>query len=245
MDQTEPVRDPEPPIELSVDLLLRAYASGVFPMADTESGAVHWYRPDPRAVIPLAVEGDGVAAGTPVFRISRSLRQRVRSGRFRITTDLAFADVLRACARDGERDTGCWLTDELMRAYDDMHDAGYAHSIEAWLDGDGGPMLVGGLYGVLVGGLFAGESMFSAADAGGTDASKVCMVHLVDTLRRIGALVLDTQFYTEHLGRFGAIEVDGEDYLHAVDYAVRASCAWPAPGELAMPGIVGMAEPGG
>jgi len=169
------------------------------------------------------------------FRVSRSPRQRVRSGRFEVTTDLAFERVMRLCARTGRPEQGCWLTEGLIRGYLGLHRGGQAHSVEAWLGEGGQRRLAGGLYGVHLGGLFAGESMVSLPEAGGTDASKVCLVYLVDTLRRIGARVLDVQFTSEHLARFGCVEVPADAYERAVASAVMLPCLWPKPGALPEP----------
>lgn len=203
-----------------VDGLLAAYQAGVFPMGGErgplgEPGPIMWYDPDPRAIIPL----NGL-------RVPRTLRQRVRSGRFRITSDTAFERVLAACAasRPGREET--WIDARIASAYAALHRAGHAHTVEAWLDTDDGPFLVGGLYGVSVGGLFAGESMFSVPEHGGTDASKVCLVHLVAHLRRRGFALLDTQFITTHLARLGAIEIPRTEYRVRLKRALTIDAVW-------------------
>ncbi|GAB4384716.1 MAG: leucyl/phenylalanyl-tRNA--protein transferase [Phycisphaerales bacterium] len=197
--------------------LLEAYRHGLFPMADPLSRMIRWYDPDPRAIIPLE---------PGAFRVPRSLRQRVRSGRFQITSDTAFERVIRACARP-EKPEECWIDASIIEAYCTLHRHGHAHSIEAWLAGPEGRLrLVGGLYGVALGGLFAGESMFSRPDLGGTDASKVCLVHLVGHLRRRGYLLLDTQFSNPHMARFGCREIPRLDYHRLLRAAVQASCSW-------------------
>ena len=173
------------------DLLLRAYAIGVFPMSDSrEAHDVYWVEPRRRAIIPL-----------DRFHLSRSLIKTLRSGRFEVTLDRAFADVVRRCA---ERDD-TWINDEIERSYNLLHSAGHAHSVEAWADGE----LVGGLYGVRLGAAFFGESMFSRR----TDASKVALAWLVARMRVGGFRLLDCQFMTEHLRRLGAIEIDQQAYL--------------------------------
>jgi leucyl/phenylalanyl-tRNA--protein transferase len=192
-------------------MLLWAYRHGVFPMADEEHGVIRWFSPDPRAILPLES-----------FCIPASLARRVRSGRFEIVTDTAFELVMRQCAapRPGREST--WIDERLIRAYTALHERGNAHSVEAWRDGH----LVGGLYGVHLGAAFFGESMFSRPGRGGTDASKVCLVHLVERLRRGGFTLLDTQFWTEHLARFGCIEIPRRQYLRCLDEAVRREANW-------------------
>lgn len=209
-----------------LDQILSAYRRGFFPMADLHTGVIQWHNPEVRGVIPL----DG-------FRVARTLRQRVRSGRYVITSDQAFAATIVGCA--DPRRPGAWIDETIVRTYRLLHDAGYAHSIEAWLpperEGDR-PVLVGGLYGVAIGGAFFGESMFSRPDLGGTDASKVCLVHLVAHLRRRGFQLLDTQMWSWHLEQFGCVEVEREEFLPMLAGAVRAkSKGWspfePSPGD--------------
>lgn len=174
-----------------------------------EDGVIRWYSPDPRGVIPL----DG-------FLVSRRLARVVRSHRFEIAVDRAFPDVIRACAaadRDAE-DPGSWINGEIEESYVALYRKGIAHSVEAWRDGQ----LVGGLYGVAIGGAFFGESMFHRA----TDASKVALVALVDRLRARGYQLLDTQWVTPHLERFGAIEVPRSEYLQLLDESLRVECAF-------------------
>jgi leucyl/phenylalanyl-tRNA--protein transferase len=200
---------------LSVRALLCAYRAGIFPMGEP-GGGVAWFDPDPRAIIPLQ---------PGLFRVPRSLRQRVRSTRFDVRTDTAFERVVRACARAHARQ-GVWLTPAIIRAYTALHRAGHAHSVEAYLRGPEGETLAGGLYGVAVGGLFAGESMFSLPGAGGADASKVCLVHLVAHLRQRGFLLLDTQFSTPHLERFGCVEIPRAEYRRRLAHALASEPAW-------------------
>ena len=177
------------------DLLLAAYASGWFPMADDE-GQISWYSPDPRGIIPLQT-----------FHVPARLRRVVRQGRFRIELDAAFEAVVRACA-EAERDpgdAGTWISEEIIESYCALHRLGHAHSVEAW-EGD---RLVGGLYGVALGGAFFGESMFHRR----ADASKVALVALVERLRARGFSLLDTQWVTDHLQQFGALEIPRPMYL--------------------------------
>lgn len=198
--------------------LLEAYARGAFPMGVPGTSRVRWFSPDPRTILPL-----------DAFHIPRSLGQRVRSGRFLVTSDQAFGEVMRACARPRENEPETWITPVIRRAYAELHTLGHAHSVEAWLVGQGGERaLVGGLYGVSLGGFFAGESMFSRPELGGTDASKVCLVHLVGHLRRRGFTLLDVQFQTPHLERFGCIEVAREEYLALLGAALVVPASWGA-----------------
>jgi leucyl/phenylalanyl-tRNA---protein transferase len=189
--------------DLEPGTLLAGYRAGLFPMGTGRGGRppMGWWSPDPRGVLPL----DGL-------RVSRSLRRAVP--RFEVRVDTAFGEVVRACA-DPTRD-GRWITPEVERAYARLHGLGWAHSVECWQDGE----LVGGLYGVAVGGLFAGESMFHRA----TDASKVALVALVDLLRRgvePSARVLDVQWGTPHLARLGVVEVPRAEYLRRLGPALR------------------------
>lgn len=177
-------------LELSPQLLLSAYCQGVFPMADHD-GVIRWYDPNPRTIIPL-----------DTFHVPRRLGRTVRNGPYEMRVDTAFREVIVACA-DPDREGG-WISEEIIDAYERMYTLGFAHSVETWLDG----RLVGGLYGVAVNGLFAGESMFSHE----RDASKVALVHLVERLRRGRFTLLDTQFSTEHLAQFGILEVSRSVY---------------------------------
>ncbi len=188
--------------ELTPELLLAAYAQGVFPM-DVE-GEIRWFLPDPRAILPLES-----------FHASRNLRQLCRSGRFEVRTDTAFDAVIRAC---GDRPEGTWISEEIVAAYTALHRIGVAHSVEAF---DGGA-LAGGLYGVAMGGAFFGESMFHRR----RDASKVALVSLVERLRARGFALLDVQFITPHLKRFGAVEISCEAYLKRLASVVRRDCCW-------------------
>lgn len=191
--------------ELQLELLLEAYCRGWFPMVDPRDGAVEWFSPDPRAILPL-----------DRFHVPGSLGRVVRAARFDVRADSAFEHVMRACAASRSEDDLTWLDDRMIEAYVELHRAGHAHSIEAWRDG----RLVGGLYGVSIGGAFFGESMFSLPTLGGTDASKVCLVHLVNWLNQRGFTLLDTQWSTEHLERFGVIEISRHAYLRLLADAV-------------------------
>lgn len=278
-----------------VELLLGAYRQGAFPMgaegvdglAGTEPGAaatahapvlglagafagqVDWLSVDPRSIVPLRERDGGRVT------ISRSLRARVRSGRFTITSDRAFEQVIRACAQAPRKNSGLdaqlaaddgaradapldrdlanaadadghahrqvdgagrsWINAWIIDAFCKLHAAGHAHSIEAWLmpaaagqgaTGERGPILVGGLYGVHIGAAFFGESMFSKPARGGTDASKVCFVHLVHHLRRRGFALLDTQYSNPHMARLGTVEIASDAYLARLADAVDIPTVW-------------------
>ena len=184
------------------ELLLRAYASGWFPMGTGRRGRIEWFSPDPRGILPL-----------DAFRTSARLRRTLRQGTFDLRLDTAFADVMRACAARDET----WITSSIVDSYVRLHELGFAHSVEAWQDG----RLVGGLYGVALGGAFFGESMFHTV----TDASKVALVALVERLTSRGFTLLDIQWVTPHLATFGAVDVPRDDYLarlrHALEHPAR------------------------
>lgn len=176
---------------LEPGLLVHAYRQGVFPMG-MDDGSIGWFSPDPRGIIPL----DRFHAPARLLRVRRSRR-------FGTTVNRAFEAVMRACAAD--REEGTWITDDIIAAYVELHQQGLAHSVEVWR----GDALVGGLYGVHLGGAFFGESMFHAE----TDASKVALVALVERMRDRGFSLLDVQWVTPHLERFGAVEIPRTDYL--------------------------------
>ena len=189
---------------LGADLLVDAYAHGIFPWPLSD-GSLYWWSPDPRAIIPL----DGL-------HVSRSLRRTLRRGHLRHTVDRAFEEVVRACAtRPGE---GTWIIPEMITAYVELHRRGFAHSVEVWQ----GSRLVGGVYGVAVGGTFSGESMFHRVD----DASKVALVHLVAHLRAGGFTLFDVQLLTPHLATLGAVAVERDTFLRLLHSAPAAT--WPA-----------------
>ncbi|HEY0219585.1 MAG TPA: leucyl/phenylalanyl-tRNA--protein transferase [Afipia sp.] len=187
--------------EITPEVLLRAYACGIFPMAESaDDPTLFWVEPELRGVIPL----DG-------FRVSSRLARTVRSGTFHVTVNTAFARTVDGCAapQEGREDT--WINRRIRELYTALHQTGHCHSVEAWQDGD----LVGGLYGVSLGGAFFGESMFHRA----RDASKVALVHLVARLIAGGFTLLDTQFVTAHLRSFGAVEVPRRRYRTMLDAA--------------------------
>jgi leucyl/phenylalanyl-tRNA--protein transferase len=185
---------------LTPQLLLSAYSQGIFPMAHEDG--IYWYDPDPRAVLPL----DGL-------HISRSLARILKQNKFEIRVDSAFTAVMRACAASAPDREETWISEEFISVYTDLHNLRFAHSVEAWFEGK----LVGGLYGVAVRGLFAGESMFSRQ----ANASKVALVYLVNRLRERGFLLLDVQFLTDHLQRLGAIEVSQVSYKRLLAQAMQ------------------------
>lgn len=181
------------------DLILKAYRHGLFPMAHPGgTGEIGWYCADPRGVIPLDDR----------FHVPGSLRRVVRSGRFEIRADTDFEGVMRSCAAPRPKEKLTWINEEIICAYVRLHQEGWAHSVEAWRVGERGQKrMVGGLYGIAIGGVFFGESMFSRADLGGRDASKVCLVALVTHLRSRGYVLLDAQAVNPHLKQFGCMEV--------------------------------------
>ena len=199
---------------LNPDLLLRAYAAGIFPMADSaEDPEIFWVDPEWRGIIPLRT-----------FHVPQRLRRTIRSGVFQVRCDTAFVEVIRGCAAPAPDRPRTWINDEIVRIYTELFRRGFAHSVETWYEGE----LVGGLYGVAINGAFFGESMFSRT----TDASKVALVHLVARLIRSGYVLLDTQFVTEHLQRFGAVEIPRAEYRRRLSVAL----ATPA---LFQPGLAG------
>jgi leucyl/phenylalanyl-tRNA--protein transferase len=194
--------------DLTPDLLLSAYAMGIFPMADgRDDPGLHWIDPRNRGVFPL-----------DAFRISRSLARVIRQERFTVTTDRAFGEVVAACARAD----GTWISHRIERLYNDLHAAGHAHAVEVW-DAD---RLAGGVYGVTLGAAFFGESMFSRT----RDASKVALAWTVHRLRAGGFRLFDTQFLTRHLASLGAIELPRETYRAALAGALAGEAFWNPPG---------------
>lgn len=179
-------------MKLTPSILLNAYCRGCFPMAE-EDGTIYWYDPDPRTIMPL----DGL-------HVSRSLARRIRRGGFAVRFDTAFRQVMIGCAEPAPGREQTWISAEFIDVYTQLHEAGFAHSVETWIDGE----LAGGVYGVSIGGLFAGESMFSRR----TDASKIALAHVVERLRQRGLTLFDVQFTTEHLKRLGAVEIPRSQY---------------------------------
>lgn len=185
------------------DLLLRAYSLGWFPMGTGRRGRIEWFSPDPRGILPL-----------DTFHAPARLARVVRQARFQVRVDTAFETVMRACATRDET----WITDDIVNSYVALHRVGFAHSVETWQDGE----LVGGLYGVAIGGAFFGESMFHTV----TDASKVALVSLVERLKARGFTLLDTQWLTPHLAQFGGVEIRRDDYLERLAAALPLACSF-------------------
>lgn len=198
-----------------VEAVLGLYRQGWFPMADPDSGQTEWVQPRARAVLPLQT-----------FHVPRRLEDRVRSRRFIIRTDTDFAGVVRGCAevRAGREET--WINDEISGVFQLLHRAGHAHSVEAWLPTPAGEVLVGGVYGLSMGAAFAGESMFSRPELGGTDASKVCLVHLARHLRARGYALLDAQLANHHTAQFGLQEIDADAYQAQLRVLALQTRSW-------------------
>jgi len=195
MSQSEP---------LSAEQLIYAYASGYFPMGN-EEGEIRWYNPDPRAIIPIES-----------YAPAKSLRPILNKGIFECRMNQAFEQVMRHCSQPRSESDGVWISEEIIQAYTDLHRAGLAHSVEVYVEGE----LVGGLYGVCLGGAFFGESMFSLV----SNASKVAFHHLLVRLREQGFDLLDTQFINDHVERLGAIEIPQADYFAILKKALTKKC---------------------
>jgi leucyl/phenylalanyl-tRNA---protein transferase len=194
-------------VQLTPELLIEAYCFGIFPMAG-EDGIVRWYDPEPRAIIPL-----------DTFHVPKRLARTVRQGVFEIRYDTDFARVMEYCAELAPGRETTWISQEFIDVYSELQQHGFAHSVEAWHNG----ALVGGLYGVAINGLFAGESMFSHM----RDASKVALVHLVERLRRGGYRLLDTQFISgDHMLQFGTIEMSRREYRQRLAEALATPATW-------------------
>ncbi len=186
-------------LSLSAPLLLEGYRRGLFPMA-LDDGEIGWFSPDPRGIIPLEPDG---------FYLPHGLKRRLKKNPFELRFNGAFEAVMRACAQREET----WISEEIIRSYRDLHLLGYAHSVECWQEGE----LVGGLYGVALQGVFFGESMFHTV----TDASKVALVRLVETLRLRNFSLLDIQWTTPHLKTFGALDISRTEYLRRLGIALQ------------------------
>ncbi|MGK6355920.1 leucyl/phenylalanyl-tRNA--protein transferase [Sphingomonas sp. DT-207] len=196
-----------PPLELDPGLVLRAYAMGVFPMADhRQAASVYWVEPKLRGILPL-----------DRFHLSRSLRKTILAERFRVTTDQTFERILQLCAQSAPDRPDTWINGPIERVFTELHHQGFAHSIECWI----GDELAGGLYGLALGRAFFGESMVTRV----RDASKVAFAHLVARLKAGGFTLLDCQFQTDHLGSLGAIEIPRDDYVALLGAALGDSAA--------------------
>ncbi|RWR32817.1 leucyl/phenylalanyl-tRNA--protein transferase [Sinirhodobacter populi] len=193
--------------QLTAGMLLAGYAQGIFPMAESrDASELHWFEPHRRGILPL----DG-------FHISRSLARDIRRGRFTIRLDSAFHAVVEGCADRPET----WINAELFELYDTLFTFGHAHSIEVWR----GPDLVGGTFGITLGGAFFGESMFSRV----TNASKIALAYAVDHLREAGFSLFDTQYLTPHLASLGGMEIPRDEYRRRLAVALRHSADFTAP----------------
>lgn len=195
---------------LTPEILLRAYAVGLFPMAEhRDDPTLYWIDPEKRGVLPL-----------DDFHIPRRLRRTVRRNEFEVRCNTAFTDVIRACAAPAEGRDESWINDEIVSLYTTLNEMGRAHSVEAWQDGK----LVGGLYGVALGAAFFGESMFSTV----RDASKVALVHLVARMKKGDFELLDTQFVTDHLAQFGVVEMPRSGFRQLLASALDRSASFPS-----------------
>ena len=205
-------------IEVTPELMLRAYRVGLFPMAETRRGQrLYWLDPELRGILPL-----------DAFHLPRRLLRTTLAGPYRVTANEAFAAVIAGCASSAPGREDTWINDDIERLFIALHRQGHAHSVECWA----GDTLVGGLYGVSLGGVFFGESMFSNA----RDASKVALVHLVARMRLGAYALLDTQFVTSHLAQFGAVEIPRDAYKAMLATAVQTAATWisaPDPADLA------------
>jgi len=197
-------------LEITPEVLLKAYSCGIFPMAESATDpGMFWVEPKLRGIIPL-----------DRFHVSRRLRRTVRQKLFDIRVDTAFDQLIGLCAETTKSRKDTWINRRIRQLYNELHQAGYCHSIECWQENQ----LVGGLYGVRLGGAFFGESMFSRV----RDASKVALVHLVERMRAGGFVLLDTQFNTDHLSQFGAIEVPKDDYENMLADALEVKADFHA-----------------
>ncbi|MBM3159978.1 MAG: leucyl/phenylalanyl-tRNA--protein transferase [Bacteroidetes bacterium] len=189
---------------LSVNLLLNAYKQGVFPMSDAQ-GEINWYFPNPRAIIPIET-----------YKPSKSLRNILNRKIFEVKINTSFVEVMRACSVPRYTGDGCWISEEMIAAYSELNKLGFAHSVEAFQNG----ILVGGLYGVQIGGVFFGESMFTNV----SNASKVAFHELLEILKKQRFLLLDTQFINENVERYGAIEIPRKLFLEKLEVAISTPC---------------------
>ncbi|MFM2442243.1 MAG: hypothetical protein RL449_885 [Bacteroidota bacterium] len=199
----------EDPLPLTAEALVYAYASGVFPMAE-ETGEILWYSPDPRAIIPI-----------DSYKPAKSLKPIINQKRFEIRVNTSFEQVMRNCALPRATEDETWISEELVQAYTSLHKMGLAHSVEAWQDG----ILVGGLYGVSLGGAFFGESMFSLV----SNSSKIAFHYLVQILREQNYSLLDSQFMNDNVLRYGAIEIPREEYKKRLTNALKSTCDFQKP----------------
>lgn len=194
---------------LTADQLIYAYTSGVFPMAERD-GTIYWYRPDPRAIIPI-----------DTYKPAKSLRPILNRNQFEIRINTSFEEVIRACAAPRAYEEETWISEEIIQAYLALHQMGFAHSVESFEHGK----LVGGLYGVHIGSAFFGESMFTLA----SNASKVAFHYLIDILRANEFTLLDSQFMNDNVQRYGAIEIKRSQYERLLSKALLKACEFKLP----------------
>ncbi len=196
---------------ISPEIILNAYCNGYFPMWLPDEDDIGWFSPDPRGIIPIQH-----------FRINRSTHKAIKRNNFEIVSDHAFRSVIEACAlpRPGREET--WISPMLIDWYCSLHELGFAHSIEAYQNG----ILVGGVYGISINSVFFGESMFSDIHQGGTNASKVCLVTLLQHLKNQGYTLFDTQWRTPHLDQFGCVEINRAEYIIKLHNAIRNERHW-------------------
>ena len=187
--------------KLSLELLLEAYKQGIFPMSDRK-GEIEWYCPNPRAIIPIET-----------YRPSKSLRNILNRGIFQVKINTQFEEVMRQCSKPRFKGDGCWISEEMITAYCDLQQLGFAHSVEVYW----GEQLAGGLYGVHLGGVFYGESMFTLV----SNASKVAFHYLIEILRKEKFFLLDTQFINDNVERYGAIEISRKLFLQKLEEALK------------------------
>ncbi len=216
-----------------VAALLEAYRAGAFPMGDPETGNVAFYQAPHRGIIPIA-PGDPAGA----LHVSRSLRRRLNAGWFEIRADTAFVEVMEQCSAPRYDDPESWITETIIDWFTLLHREGLAHSVEAWRrDPDSGKdQLVGGVYGLTIGGAFMGESMFSRPlhrlpdgrrhPMDGANASKICIVHLVEHLRERGFVLFDTQLVNPHIAQFGCVEISHDEYMGRLAPALELPVTW-------------------
>lgn len=199
----------EEPFVITAEMLVQAYSSGLFPMAE-EDGEIFWYNPDPRAIIPIET-----------YKPAKSLKPIINQKRFEIRIDTSFEQVMRHCASPRSDEDETWISEDLITAYTSLHELGFAHSVEAWQDGE----LVGGLYGVALGAAFFGESMFSLV----SNSSKVAFHYLVQILREQNYQLLDSQFMNDNVLRYGAIDIPRAEYKKRLAKALKTSCDFRKP----------------
>lgn len=190
--------------KLTADDLIYGYMNGIFPMADSD-GTLYWYSPDPRAIIPI-----------DTYKPPRSLRPILNRKQFDVRINTNFEGVIRSCARPRSDDEGTWISEEIIQAYTELHQSGFAYSVETYSDN----RLVGGLYGVSIGAAFFGESMFYEVP----NASKVAFHYLIEILRKQGYQLLDTQFINDNVRRFGALEIPRSEYIPMLKRAFSRKC---------------------